>query len=397
MICYSHFNLWQGDFLKENPLYSLVVDSTGIIQWIGPHKELPKKLKITKKISLKGKNVFPSFIECHTHSVFAGDRAAEFEQRLQGVSYLDIAKSGGGILSTVENTRKISAVELQKKSQERINQFLAQGVSTIEIKSGYALDLKNELKMLSVAQKLKGPRIITTFLGAHALPKEFSSYEKYLDYLACEVLPVVQKKKLSQRVDIFIERNFFDAESGKKFLKKAQDLGFHIVIHANQLSLSGGAELALDLGSQSADHVIHLSDDTIRRWKNHKTVAVLLPLADLYMKCDYPPARKLIDHGVSVALATDFNPGSSPSQDLMLTGLLARLKMHMSLPEVFQAYTLNAAKALGIDAEEGSLAVGKCANFICTDQPLTAFFYSAGFVPKHDLFIRGKKVSRSKI
>lgn len=368
----------------------LVTD--GRLTWIGPQNEIPKNLKSAKEIDLKKKLVFPSFIECHTHTVFAGSRAAEFEMRNQGVSYLEIAAKGGGILSTMKATRSTSAAQLLKATQERVDQFTRQGVSTLEIKTGYALDLKNEIKCLEVIRKLKGPRVISTFLGAHALPVEFSNHAAYLEFLADKVLPVVKKKKLSQRVDIFIENKFFEKEVAQKYLKIAQSLGFKTTIHANQLSFSGGADLALDLGSASADHVIHLDEKHIQQFAKSKTVAVLLPTADLYMKCPYPPARRLLDAGATVALSTDYNPGSCPSQDLSLVGLLARLEMKMSLPEVFKAYTSGAAQALGIEHEEGDLSLGKLANFICTEADLSDFFYSAGQMPKHSLFIRGNQV-----
>lgn len=378
------------DFKGHQSKMAFIVEK-GTISWIGPQQKVPLKTKATV-IDLKNQLVFPSFIECHTHTVFAGSRAEEFELKNQGVGYLEIAAKGGGILSTVRQTRAISKQALLKISQERVNRFLKQGVSTLEIKSGYALDLKNEIKMLQVAQQLKGPRIITTFLGAHALPKEFNTHKEYLDFLVEKVLPLVKKKKLSNRVDIFIENKFFEVEASRLYLKKAQSLGFDVTIHANQLSLSGGAELSTEINAQSADHVIHLTDQQIQNFAKSNTTAVLLPVADLYMKCAYPPARKLIDAGATVALATDFNPGTSPSQDLSLVGLLARLEMKMTLPEVFSAYTSGAAKALGVQDKEGSLELGKLANFICTEADLSDFFYSAGFMPKHQLFIRGKKI-----
>ncbi len=364
----------------------------GIIHWIGKKNKVPKDYKITKEFNLDKKLVFPSFIECHTHTVFAGDRSDEFELRNTGVSYLEIAKRGGGILSTVQKTRKISKPNLKKISQTRVDEFLRQGVSTLEIKSGYGLDLKTEIKMLEVAKSMQGPEIITTFLGAHALPKEFDSYAAYLNYISDTVLPILKKKKLTNRVDIFIEKNFFESADAKIFLQKAKDLNFDLTIHANQLSESGGAELAIELEAKSADHVIHLNRQTLQKFSKSKTVAVLLPTADLYMKCAYPQARKLIDAGATVALASDFNPGSCPSQDLMLVGLLARLEMKMTLPEIFLAYTKNAAIALGIENQQGDFSVGKYANFICTNANMTDFFYSAGKVPYHQLFIRGSAV-----
>ena len=383
--------LIQSDFKSHDKNMAFIV-SDGIIKWIGAKNKISKNLIINKETDLKKKLVLPSFIECHTHTVFAGDRADEFELRNNGTSYLEIAKRGGGILSTVKKTREISKQVLQKKSQVHVNEFLKQGVSTLEIKSGYGLDLKTEIKMLEVAKAMIGPDIITTFLGAHALPAEFDSYTGYLEYITQKIFPVLKKKNLTNRIDIFIEKNFFEAADAKKFLQNAKKYNFDITIHANQLSESGGAELAIELSAQSADHVIHLNQNTIQNFAKTKTVAVLLPTADLYMKCAYPKARELIDAGAAVALATDFNPGSCPSQDLMLVGLLARLQMKMTLPEVFTAYTKNAAKALGIFEMQGELAVNKLANFICTDANTTDFFYSAGKVPEHQLFIRGNPI-----
>ena len=252
--------------------------------------------------------------------------------------------------------------------------------------------------MLEVLKAIKGPRIVPTFLGAHARPPEFSDNSTYLNFLADRVLPEIKKKQLADRVDIFIENKFFEAPESGDYLRRATEMGFKITVHANQLSLSAGAELAMKYAAQSADHVINLNEKLISDFAKSKTVAVLLPTADLYMKCAYPPARKLIDAGATVALATDYNPGSSPSQDLALVGLLARLEMKMTLPEVFKAYTRGAACALGLEQEEGLLAVGKSANFICTDAELSDFFYSAGFTPSHRLFIRGREQkSRLKI
>lgn len=391
MILFKNLKLVNENFKGHRNQMAFVV-LNGVIQWIGPAAKIPRKFKIKKTIDLKNKLVFPSFIECHTHSVFAGTRAEEFELRNSGMSYTEIAQKGGGILSTMRATRKASSVELLKLTQGRVDNFLRQGVSTLEIKSGYALDLKNEIKMLEVLKSIRGPRIVSTFLGAHARPPEFSDNAAYLEYLADKVLPVIKKKKLSNRIDIFIENNFFEKPESMVYLKKAQHLGFNITVHANQLSLSAGAEVALNFGAQSADHLINLNDKLIQSLAKSKTVAVLLPLADLYMKCNYPPARKLIDSGACVALATDFNPGSCPSQDMALVGLLARLEMKMTLPEVFMAYTSGAAQALGIEKEEGDLAIGKYANFICTESELSDFFYSAGHVPEHQLFIRGREV-----
>lgn len=393
---FVNFQLVNKNFNGVKKQQAMLVKD-GIIVGIASTQALVKKFPQVKKIDLEGKKIFPSFIECHTHTVFAGSRAEEFELRNSGVSYQEIARRGGGILSTVKKTRQMNLKQLTQISQARVNRFLSQGVSTLEIKSGYGLDLKNELKMLETIQNLKGPRIISTFLGAHAKPPKFKTQAEYLNYILYKILPVLKKNNKVKRVDIFIEKNFFETIDAKKYLVQFQKSGFDITIHANQLSNSGGARLAVELNAVSADHVIHLSDSDIKNFSLSNTVAVLLPTADLYMKSIYPPARKLIDAGASVALATDFNPGSCPSQDLMLVGLLARIKMGMTLPEVFMAYTANAARALNIQDQEGTLEVGKCANFICMEAELSDFFYSPGFVPKHDLFIRGKKILRSSL
>lgn len=368
-----------------------MVIEKGKIAWIGPQAKLPKK-KYKKEISMKGRTVLPAFVECHTHSIFAGDRAHEFELRNQGVSYVEISKQGGGILNTVRQTRKASPRDLQKKAQQAVDLFVSQGVGTLEIKSGYALNEKDELKMLKTAAALKGPEIVTTFLGAHSLPPEFGSHKDYLQFLTEKMLPLVRQKKLSKRVDIYIEKGFFESDISEKFLSTAQVLGFDVLIHADQLTLSGGSKLALKLGAISADHVIHLDDSLIAAFGKSNTTAVLLPAADLYMKCAYPQARALIDAGTCVALATDYNPGTSPTQDLALVGLLARLEMRMSLPEVFCAYTLGAATALGLQDRKGALCVGMDADFASTEFDWDQFFYSPGKPMIQEVYRSGSKI-----
>jgi imidazolonepropionase len=362
-----------------------MVVKDGRIVWIGPQKKLTK----TKgsEIDLKGATILPGFVECHTHTIFSGSRSQEFEQRLNGMSYQEIAKGGGGILSTMRATRKSSLRELLKSTQVKVDQFLAQGVTTLEIKTGYALNKTDELKCLKVLKSLKGPKIVSTFLGAHSLPPEFLSTAEYLKHLE-SFLP--QVKKLTKRLDIWIEKGFFEKEASRGYLQKAKDLGFEISIHADQLTLSGGAELAVELGASSADHVIQLKNREISLIANSQTTAVLLPMADLYMKCAYPPARKLIDAGARVALATDFNPGTCPSQDLNLVGLLARLEMKMTLPEVLSAYTVGASHALNLAASKGSLEAGKDADFICIEDDWTSLFYSAGAKKVTKSFVSGQ-------
>lgn len=367
----------------------------GRIQWMGSQKKIPKTLakqKKLKEISVQGQTLLPGLVECHTHLVFAGNRAFEFELRNQGKSYQEIARRGGGILSTMKQTRALPLKVLIEESQKKVDRFVAQGVTTLEIKSGYALDKKNEIKCLQVTKALKGPRIVSTFLGAHAKPPEFETYGAYLDYLQSQVLPLVKKQKLSNRVDIYVENGFFGFEESRRFLKHAQEMGFEIVIHADQFTLSGGSELGLDLKALSVDHVIQVKEKQIQKLAKSQVTCVLLPAADLYMKCNYPPARKLIDAGARVALATDFNPGTSPTQDVNLVGLLARLEMKMSLPETLAAYTVGAAHALRLQEEVGSLELGKSADFLCVNADWKQLFYSVGQRDATFVYQSGKRI-----
>lgn len=398
--------LKQGRHVNQSDLglieKSCLLVNRGKIVWLGEEKKIPKTFwpLINKEINLDKKTVLPGFVECHTHSLFAGNRAQEFELRQQGVSYQEIAKNGGGILSTVAATRQASKKQLQSLLFPRIQNFLNQGVTTLEIKSGYGLDQKTEIKMLQVIseaahlyQAKKGPQIISTFLGAHSLPKEFTEIDSYLQSLI-QYLPKI--KKYTSRVDIWIEKGFFLTENSRQYLLKAKELGFDVVIHADQLTLSGGSELAVELQALSADHVIQLQDPQIQRMAKSEVTAVLLPLADLYMKCAYPPARKMIEAGVRVALATDYNPGTSPSQDINLVGLLARLEMKMSLPEVLSAYTVGGAYALGLQKQIGSLEVDKAANFVVLDQDHSSLFYSAGKSAVNQVYVAGNRLVAGK-
>lgn len=369
------------------------------ILWIGDDRKLSlRKFGFSRKvptqeISGQGHLVSPGWVEAHTHLVFSGTRSDEFESRLRGTSYQEIAKNGGGILSTMKATRKVSAKQLLLESTERVQKFISQGVSTLEIKSGYGLSFESEVKILQVIQKLKkqrGPRILATFLGPHAKSPEFPTTQEYLDDLLRKLQSRKDLKKLADRADIFIERGFFEQGQAKQYLLACQKLGLDLTIHADQLSQSGGTEVALELKALSADHVLQIDQGLIYRLGQSSTVAVLLPAADFYLRCPYPKARELIDAGACVALATDFNPGSSPTQDLALIGLLARLEMKMTLPEVIAAYTVGASRALGLGEIIGSLEPGKSADFIFSDQGWNEFFYSVGAMSPAQVWSRGK-------
>ncbi len=369
---------------------ALVVES-GKVAWVGAESRLPSQYQRIKARDCQGLNLFPGFVDCHTHMVFAGNRQHEFELRNQGVSYQEIAEKGGGILSTVKATRKASLEELSMLAQKRVDKHLAQGVTTIEIKSGYGLNTKSEEKMLMAARQLKKARVVTTFLGAHAIPKEFSGEADYLIKLKRD-LKRIKDKGLSQRVDIFVEKGYFSEKLSQDYLQFARSLGFEITIHADQLNRTRATQLAVEMKAQSADHVICANKTDRQKLADSETVAVLLPAADFYLQCAYPDARDFIDRGACVALATDFNPGSSPTQNLSFVGLLARLKMQMSLPEVFAALTYGGAKALGLENVAGALLPGYSADFFLSSLNWDQFFYGLEENSVEQTFVRGKKV-----
>jgi imidazolonepropionase len=367
----------------------------GRIVWVGSEKSMPKDLSSIGWIQeecLSGATVLPAFVECHTHLIHAGNRSDEFERRMQGESYQAIANSGGGILSTVRSTRAASQEELKKLGQERADRFLTQGVTTLEIKSGYALEVEGEFKMLRAAGDIERMRVVRTFLGAHAVPPEMSSAAVYVDHLIKIALPRLKAEGLACRVDVFVEDGYFSEDVARNYLLAAKELGFDLVVHADQLTRSRGAQLAVELGARSAEHLIQINESDIEKLSESEVTCVLLPSADLYMDCAYPPARKLLDRGARVALASDFNPGSSPSQDLALVGLLARIKMKMTLAEVICAYTLGAAYALGLEHQLGALVPGRFADFSVLSGSLEELFLDVGRMPIAQVYREGRRV-----
>jgi len=357
-----------------------LVITKGLVEWIGPEKSLNlKKYPKTKIKNLEGKNIFPSFTESHTHLAFGGDRKKEFEQKINGATYLEIQKSGGGINKTIKDTKKISYDDLLKISQARVDNFKKQGVSLLEIKSGYGQDFKTEQKQLKVIHALKGLNIIPTYLALHSVKGEKS---KYVDQvLNKDLIKVLKEFPKLNRLDLFVESSFFDLKDLEIFVAKINSLGLSFCAHTDQLKPGGSSLKAAKLGAKSVEHAVHVTDSEIKKLSNYKTVMNLLPAADFYLETKYPDARKMIDSGLRVSLATDFNPGSSPTQDLNFVGLLARRQMKMSLPEVFCAYTLNASKALGL-YNKGALVKGFIGDFIATENDLDDFFYEVCGAPK---------------
>lgn len=371
-----------GEDLSPIP-NAAVVERNGRIEWVGPASQVPAAFAKERfeEIDLDGRVVIPALVESHTHLVHAGNRAAEFEQRNQGIDYREIAASGGGILSTVRSTRQATFESLHASAQERADRFVSQGVTTIEVKSGYGLTVEDELKMLRAAGRIERARIVRTFLGAHAVPPEFPSARAYLDRLVTEAFPRLEAEGLACRVDIFVENGYFQVDQAREYLRKAKQNKFDVVVHADQLTRCGGSGLAVELGARSAEHLVCVNHGDIECLAKSEVTCVLLPSADLYMKCAYPPARTLIDSGARLALATDFNPGTSPSMDVALVGVLARIEMKMSLAEVLGAYTVGGAHALGLQSDLGSISVGKYCDFSVLTGPLEELFLSVGQMP----------------
>jgi len=343
------------------------------ILWVGPHHEMPSRFSSEPVTDCGGRLLIPGLVDCHTHLCFGGWRGDEFELRLKGASYQEIAARGGGIASTVSATRGASLGGLVRKTRQHLDRMLRLGVTTVECKSGYGLDLENELKQLEVYRRVGCSHPLTlvpTFLGAHIVPREFQNDRgAYIQLLCNKLLPEISRRKLARFCDIFMETGAFTPAEARQVLTVAKQQGLGIKIHADQLSNGGGAELAAELGATSAEHLEYISADGIRALAAASVVAVSLPLASLYLRERYMPARQLLQAGVAVAVATDFNPGSAPSYHLPLALTLACLNQGMSPQEALMGATTMAARALGLQQSTGSLQPGYQADFAVIDAP----------------------------
>jgi imidazolonepropionase len=346
----------------------------GIIEWAGPAAEMPALTEDDSnivRIDARDKVVLPGFIDSHTHLLFAGSRVDEFEQRLRGKSYAEITASGGGILSTVKRVRQASKEELKALARPRLRRMLQFGVTTVEVKSGYGLTVADEIKCLEAIAELnaEGPwELVPTFLGAHAVPPEYrADREGYIRSLCEEMLPEVARQGLAEFCDVFCESGVFSVDESRRILRRARDLGLRLKLHADELSPLGGAELAAEVGAVSADHLLCISDKGIDALAASGTVATLLPGTAFFLGVAYAPARRLIERGVTVALASDCNPGTCMSENLPLLGSMACTQMGMRPGEVVSALTLHAAAALGRRDRLGSLTPGKQGDVIVCD------------------------------
>lgn len=383
--------------------HGAIVAEDGIITYVGDESGMPevREDKDCEVIDADGRAVLPGFIDSHTHLIFGGYRPDEFEWRLKGDSYMSIMERGGGIQSTVDATRKESAASLAEKAQWFIDRMSETGVTTVEAKSGYGLNTETEMKMLEAIDILSRKpdqklRIIPTFLGAHAVPKEYKGRtSEYIDLMISEMLPAAKGK--AKFCDIFTEKNVFEIEDSRRFLKAAAAAGFKLKLHADEIVTLGGAELAAELGAVSADHLLHVSDKGVADMASAGVVATLLPLTAFALKEPYAPARKFIDAGAAVALATDLNPGSCFSGSIPLTIALACIYMKMSIEETITALTLNGAAALDLASETGSLEKGKRADIVILNYPNYRMLpYYVGMNCVSTVISGGRIVTRNK-
>ncbi|MCY7294674.1 imidazolonepropionase [Alteromonas sp. a30] len=363
--------------ISDNSVFrhaALLIEGGKII-WVGSMKELSQYSVFPENLiqyDCQGKWLMPGFIDCHTHLVFAGNRSNEFEKRLNGVSYQEIAEQGGGILNTVNATRAASEEDLYQLAIRRAKAMLNNGVTTIEIKSGYGLDHETEKRVLKVAKRIEASlpiNISKTYLGAHAIPPEFKgNADAYVNKICDEIMPDLADANFIDAVDVFCENIGFTLAQTEKIFRRAKSLGLAIKGHTEQLSAMGGSELAANMGAMSVDHLEYLQASDVKAMAKNDTVATLLPGAFYYLKeTKLPPINLLREHQVPMAIATDFNPGSSPIASLPLILNMACTLFGLTVEEALQGATLNAAKALGMQNQVGTLEAGKLADIVCWD------------------------------
>ena len=378
----------------------ILINNENRIEEIGNYEVIVNEVKQSQISNLKSQIsnsvVLPAFIDCHTHICFGGNRANDFAMRNAGKTYLEIAEKGGGIWSSVQHTRNASESELLEKLLERINRLISLGITTIEIKSGYGLNVESELKMLRVmkkAQEKTEATLVPTCLSAHLKPKDFEGTSSaYLQYILTEILPKVKQENLSKRVDIFIEKSAFQPEESRKFLEKAKEMGFEITVHADQFT-AGSSRIAVEVGAVSADHLEATIDEDIEYLAKSETVAVALPGASLGLGEPFTPARKILDKNGILAIASDWNPGSAPMGNLITQASILATFQKLSTAEVLAGITFRAAKALNL-TDRGILKKGMKADFVVfeTDN-FQNILYNQGSLAASEVYIDGRIIN----
>ena len=374
-------SLLRGKELAELPCIedAYIVVEDGVIAEYGSMDELGSPTSVSENIiDAEGKFVLPTWCDSHTHLVFAASREEEFVYKLKGMSYAEIAAKGGGILNSAAKINAMSETELFNISWQRLQEVIKLGTGAIEIKSGYGLSVEGELKMLRVIKRIKQQSPIpvkATFLGAHTYPLEYKQdHQGYIDMIIDEMLPVIAEEKLADFIDVFCEEGFFSAKETEVICKAGMKYGLKPKIHANQLNLSNGVQTGVKLKAVSVDHLETMNEDAIQTLASSNTIGTLLPTAAFFLRMSYQPARRLIESGCAVALATDYNPGSSPSGNMNLVVALSCIQMKMLPEEAINAATINGAYAMELQDEVGSITVGKKANLIFT-KPIPSLAY----------------------
>jgi imidazolonepropionase len=376
---------------------AVIVVERGRFLYVGPRAEMPREIIVDDDVDARGATAVPGFVDAHTHIAFAGTRESEFNRRLQGETYEEIAASGGGIASTVESTRRASEEQLVENVLAHTRLMALHGTTTAEVKSGYGLDKESELKQLRAiraAGERSLVRLVSTCLAAHEFPS--GGRDSYVATIVDEILPAVAEQRLATFCDAFVERGVFTREEGESVLRAGAELGLIPRLHADELSDTDGAALAVELGAASADHLMHVSERGIEALAKSTTVANLLPATSFFLMSDrYAPARALIDAGAIVALSTDCNPGSSMTESMPMAMQLATLRMKMTVEESLTAATLNAAYSLRLSSETGSIETGKRADFVLLDAPnYLHLVYHFGVNLVRDVFRDGNCVVR---
>jgi len=398
----EEFHLLRGTELKDLPCIEdafLIIEDDHIAEY-GAMKDVKFRIAdFTSHFDAKRKMVLPSWCDSHTHLVFAGSRENEFVDKIKGLSYAEIAAKGGGILNSAKKLNQTSEDELYKQSYKRLQEVMALGTGAIEIKSGYGLSVEGELKMLRVIQRLKRNSKIpikTTFLGAHTIPAEYKENRQgYIDLILNKMLPVIANERLADYIDVFCEENFFTPGEAELICHAGKAIGLKPKIHANQLSVSGGVQTGVKVGAVSVDHLESMDDPAIEVLSNSSTIGTLLPTAAFFLRMPYQPARKLIDNDCAIALASDFNPGSSPSGNMNFVVALSCIQMKMLPEEAINAATINGAYAMELQNEVGSITVGKKANLILTKEipSLSYMPYSFGTNLIDKIMVNGEWLS----
>lgn len=370
----------------------------GKINDFGKMQEL-KKINTDQVIDAKDRMVLPSWCDSHTHIVFAGDRSKEFIDRIKGLSYEEIAARGGGILNSAKLLQNTSKEDLYNQSKMRINSVIRQGTGAIEIKSGYGLSFESELKMLQVIKQIKDSskmQVKSTFLGAHAYPNEFKeNKDGYVDLVLNKMLPAFKKENLIDFIDVFCEKGYFSPEDTERIIKEGLKYNIRSKIHVNQFNVLGGIKIAVENNALSVDHLEVLQDDDIKILSKGSTIPVVLPTCSYFLGIDYAPARKLIDAGLPLAIASDFNPGSSPSGNMNFVISTACTKMKLTTEEAINAATINGAYAMGLEDKVGSISKDKIANLIITNKinSIDEVPYNFGGNQIHKVILEGEIIS----